>query len=169
LVFLDKTWAKTNMAPLRGWAPCGQRLDGHHPHGHRRTMTFPVALRANRIDAPCVFDGPINGKSFTAWVEHALVPTLSLGDLVVIDNRGGQRRQAICVAIRAAGAHLLFLPPYSPDLSPIEPLFAKLKHFLREAAGRTVETVMGRIAANLERFTPQGCANDLVNSGYASV
>jgi transposase len=132
-------------------------------------MTFLAALRADRIDAPCVFDGPINGESFTAWVQHALVPTLSPGDVVVMDNLGSHKGQAVRTAIRTAGAHLLFLPPYSPDLNPIEQLFAKLKHFLREAAGRTVETVMDHIATILERFTPQECANYLVNSGYASI
>lgn len=169
MVFLDETWVKTNMAPLHGWAPCGQRLAGRHPLGHWRTMTFLAALRADRIDAPCVFDGPINGASFAAWVQHALVPTLSPGDVVLMDNLGSHKGQTVRAAIRAAGPHLLFLPPYSPGLNPIEQVFAKLKHFLREAAGRTVETVMDHIAAILERFTPQECANHLVNPAYAPI
>jgi transposase len=115
LVFLDETWVKTNMAPLRGWAPLGERLAGRHPHGHWRTLTFLAALRADRIDAPCLFGGPINGESFTAGVDHALIPTLSPGDVVVMDNLGSHKGQAVRAAIRAAGAHLLFLPPYSPD------------------------------------------------------
>jgi transposase len=159
---------KTNMAPLRGWGPRGQRLAGRHPHGHWRTMTFLAALRADRIDAPCVFDGPINGESFTAWITHALVPTLRPGDVVVMDNLGSHKGRAVRAAIRSAGAHLLFLPPSSPDLNPIEQVFAKLKHFLREAAGRTVEAVMDGIDAILNRFTPRECANYLKNSGYAS-
>ena len=168
LVFLDETWVKTNMAPLRGWAPCGERLAGHHPHGHWRTLTFLAALRADRIDAPCLFNGPINGESFTAWVRQALVPTLSPGDIVVLDNLGSHKGKAVRSAIRNAGAHLLFLPPYSPDLNPIEQVFAKLKHFLREAAERTIDTVTAALAAILDRFTPQECANYLTNAGYAS-
>ena len=169
LVFIDETWVKTNMAPLRGWAPRGERLAGHHPHGHWRTLTFLAALRADRIDAPCLFNGPINGESFTAWVEQALVPTLSPGDLVVMDNLGSHKGRAVRAAIRRAGAHLLFLPPYSPDLNPIEQVFAKLKHFLRDSAERTIETVTAALATILDRFTPQECANYVTNAGYASI
>jgi transposase len=167
-VFIDETWVKTNMAPLRGWAPRGARLAGRHPHGHWRTLTFLAALRCDRIDAPCLFDGPINGESFTAWVEAALVPTLRPGDVVVMDNLGSHKGRAVRAAIRAAGAHLFFLPPYSPDLNPIEQVFAKLKHFLREAASRSIDTVTASIADILDRFTPQECANYLTNAGYAS-
>ena len=167
-MFLDETWVKTNMAPLRGWGPRGHRLPGRHPHGHWRTLTFLAALRSDRIDAPCVFNGPINGESFTAWVEQALVPTLAPGDVVVLDNLGSHKGKPVREAIRKAGAHLIFLPPYSPDLNPIEQVFAKLKHLLREAAERSHETVMTRIATILDRFTPQECANYLKNSGYAS-
>lgn len=156
------------MAPLRGWAPLGERLAGRHPHGHGRTLTVLAALRADRIDAPCLFDGPINGESFTAWVEHALVPTLSPGDVVVMDNLGSHKGQAVRAAIRAAGAHLLFLPPYSPDLNPIEQVFAKLKHLLREAASRTHEALTSTIATILDLFSPNECANYLTNAGYAS-
>jgi putative transposase len=156
------------MAPLRGWSPRGERLPGRHPHGHWRTLTFLAALRADRIDAPCLFNGPINGESFTAWVEQALVPTLSPGDVVVLDNLGPHKGRAVRAAIRVAGAHLLFLPPYSPDLNPIEQVFAKLKHFLREAAGRTIDTVTEALANILDRFTAAECANYLANAGYAS-
>ena len=159
---------KTNMAPLRGWAPRGDRLQGRHPHGHWRTLTFLAALRADRIDAPCRFSGPINGESFTAWVEQALVPTLAPGDVVVMDNLGSHKGRAVRAAIRRAGAHLLFLLPCSPDLNPIEQVFAKLKHVLREAAKRTIDTVTTAPAAILDRFTPQECANHLTNAGYAS-
>ena len=115
------------MAPVRGWGPRGRRLVGKAPHGHWRTLTFAGALRVDRIDAPCVFDGPINGESFLAYVEQVLVPTLKAGDIVVIDNLGSHKAKAVRRAIRAAGAKLLFLPPYSPDLNPIEMVFTKLK------------------------------------------
>jgi transposase len=125
LVFIDETWAKTNMAPLRGWAPVGQRLHAKVPYGHWRT-TFLAALRYDRIDAPCVLDQPVNGQRFTEYVEQFLVPTLSHGDVVIMDNLSSHKRPAIRKAIRSAGAKLLFLPPYSPDLNPIEQVFAKL-------------------------------------------
>jgi hypothetical protein len=115
LVFIDKTWAKTNMEPLRGWAPKGQRLRAKVPFGHWKTMTFLAALRHDRIVAPWVFDGPINGESFQLYVEQVLVPTLGRGDIVVLDNLGSHKSQAVRKAIRAVGAHLLFLPPYSPE------------------------------------------------------
>jgi transposase len=168
-VFIDETWVKTNMTPLRGWGPKGARLPGRAPHGHWRTMTFVGALRANRIDAPCVFDGPINGELFQAYVERVLVPTLRPGDVVVMDNLGSHKSVAVRRAIRAAGAHLLFLPPYSPDLNPIEQVFAKLKHLMRTASERTVEAVWKRLGALIECFSPQECANYLRNAGYASI
>ena len=128
------------MAPLRGWAPKGKRLIGRAPHGHWRTMTFIAALRVDRIDAPCVLDGPVNAKAFQTYVEHFLVPTLTPSDVVVMDNLASHKNATVRKAIRNAGAHLLFLPPYSPDLNPIEQVFAKLKHLLRDAAERTTET-----------------------------
>ena len=157
------------MGPLRGWAPRGQRLDGRAPFGHWTTMTFLSALRCDRIDAPWVIDGPINGAAFLRYVETQLVPTLARGDIVVMDNLGSHKGKAVRRAIRAAGAHLLFLPPYSPDLNPIEQMFAKLKHLMRKAAERTVEATWRRIGDLLSSFTPNECANYLVNSGYASV
>ncbi len=168
LVFIDETWAKTNMAPLRGWAPRGERLIGRAPHGHWRTMTFIAALRHDRIDAPFVLDGPVNGEAFRAYVAHVLVPTLRPGDVVVMDNLGSHKGQAVRQAIRNAKAHLLFLPPYSPDLNPIEQVFSKLKHMLRNAAERTMEATWRRIGTLLDRFSPQECANYLANTGYAS-
>ena len=134
LVFIDETWIKTNMAPLRGWGPRGQRLPARVPYGHWKTLTFIAALRVDRVDAPWVIDGPINGELFTLYVEKVLVPTLAPGDVVVLDNLGSHKGQAARRAIRAAGAHLLFLPPYSPDLNPIEQLFARLKALLRRTA-----------------------------------
>ena len=120
LIFVDETWAKTNMAPLRGWAPVGQRLHAKLPYGHWKTMTFIAALRRDRIDAPFVFDQPINGASFTQWVEEQLCPTLGPGDIVIFDNLSSHKKPAVRAAIRARGARLLFLPPYSPDLNPIK-------------------------------------------------
>ena len=168
LVFIDETWAKTNMAPLRGWSPKGQRLRAKVPFGHWKTMTFLAALRHDRIDAPWVLDGPINGDSFKVYVEQVLVPTLAPGDIVVMDNLGSHKSQAVRRALRGAGAHLLFLPPYSPDLNPIEQLFAKLKHLLRKAAERTAEATWKRIGQLLDQVSATECANYLVNSGCAS-
>jgi len=156
------------MTPIRGWAPRGQKLIAHAPFGKWKTLTFLAALRHDRIDAPCVLDGPINGQSFTAYVEQFLVPTLSPGDVVIMDNLGSHKGAAVRKAIRAAGAKLIFLPPYSPDLNPIEQVFAKLKLLLRKAAERTVTATWQRIGDLLDDFPPQKCAAYLRNSGYAS-
>jgi transposase len=169
LVFIDETWAKTNMTRTHGRCARGQRLVAKAPHGHWRTLTFLAALRADRIDAPCVIDGPINGRSFLAYVEQILVPTLRPGDIVIIDNLGSHKGKAVRRALRAAGAKLLFLPAYSPDLNPIEQVFAKLKTLLRKAAERTVEATWKRIGQLLDHFTPAECANYLRNAGYASI
>lgn len=168
LVFLDETWAKTNMTPIRGWSPRGSKLIAKAPFGKWRTLTFLAALRSDRIDAPCVLNGPINGRSFTAYVEQFLVPTLSAGDIVIMDNLGSHKGAAVRKAIRSVGAKLLFLPPYSPDLNPIEQVFAKLKLLLRKAAERSVEATWQRIGSLLNAFPPNECANYLRNSGYAS-
>ena len=157
------------MIRSHGRAPRGQRLVDKVPQGRWRTTTFLAALRHDRIDAPCVFDGPINGERFLAYVEQALAPTLSKGDVVIMDNLGSHKGKAVRRAIRGAGAKLLFLPKYSPDLNPIEQVFAKLKVMLRKAAERTVEALWTRIAALLDAFSPQECANCLVNAGYASI
>jgi transposase len=168
LVFIDETWAKTNMTRLCGWAPRGRKLLAKAPQGHWRTLTFLAALRRDRIDAPCVIDGPINGESFLSYVEQILVKVLKPGDIVIIDNLGSHKGKAVRRAIRAAGAKLFFLPPYSPDLNPIEQVFAKLKTLLRKAAERTVEATWKRIGALLSAFAPQECANYFKNAGYAS-
>lgn len=131
-------------------------------------MTFIAALRCDRIDAPYVFDQPINAASFTAWVEQQLCPTLQTGDVVVLDNLSSHKKATVRNAIRARGAKLLFLPPYSPDLNPIEQVFAKLKHLLRKAAERTKEETWRRIGTLLECFSPNECNNYLVNAGYGS-
>ena len=169
LVFIDETWAKTNMTRTHGRSARGQRLVDRVPHGHWKTMTFLAALRCDRIDAPFVLDGPINGEWFLAYVQQLLIPTLSPGDVVIMDNLGSHKGKAVRRAIRRAGAHLIFLPPYSPDLNPIEQVFAKLKALLRKAAERSVEATWRRIGQLLDRFTPAECANYLVNSGYASI
>jgi transposase len=168
LVFIDETWAKTNMTRTHGRSPRGERLVAKAPHGRWRTLTFLAALRCDRIDAPCVIDGPINGESFLAYVQQVLVPALQPGDVVIIDNLGSHKGKAVRRAIRTAGAKLFFLPPYSPDLNPIEQVFAKLKTLLRKADPRTTEDTWRRIGSLLDHFTAQECANYLANAGYAS-
>jgi len=167
LVFIDETWTKTNMAPLRGWAPLGTRLNTKVPYGHWNTTTFLAALRHDRIDAPWLLEGPIDGQSFQIYVEQVLVPTLRPGDIVIMDNLGSHKGKAIRRSIRSAGAKLLYLPKYSPDLNPIEQVFAKLKHLLRKAAARTVEELCTAIAPFLGAFAPNECANYFQNAGYA--
>ena len=156
------------MTRLHGWAPRGHKLLAKVPQGRWHTLTFLAALRHDRIEAPCVIDGPINGESFLAYVEQVLVPTLKHGDIVIMDNLGSHKGKAVRRAIRAAGARLFFLPPYSPDLNPIEEVFAKLKTLLRKAAERTVEATWQRIGTLLNAFPPQECASYLRNAGYAS-
>jgi transposase len=167
LVFIDETWTKTNMAPLRGWAPRGRRLVAKVPHGRWNTTTLLAALRRDRIDAPWLLEGPIDGESFRTYVERVLLPTLRPGDIVVMDNLGSHKGKAVRVLIRSTGAKLFFLPKYSPDLNPIEQVFAKLKHLLRKAAARTAEAICAAIGELLGTFTPQECANYFRNSGYA--
>lgn len=157
------------MAPLRGWGAKGKRLVAHVPHGHWKTLTFLAALRSGAITAPCVFDGPINGESFLLYVQQILVPTLKPGDIVIMDNLGSHKGQAIKTAIRSVGARPLFLPPYSPDLNPIEQAFSKLKHHLRKAKERTVEATWQRIGAILQTFSPAECRNFFLNAGYGSI
>lgn len=168
LVFIDETWAKTNMTALRGWSRRGQRLPGTAPLGKWRTMTFLAALRHDRLAAPWVLEGAINAMAFRTYVQQVLCPTLRKGDIVIMDNLSSHKDEEARKAIRKAGAHLLFLPPYSPDLNPIEQVFAKLKHFLRNAAERSREGLFTRIAVILTRFKPKECANYIANSGYAS-
>ena len=156
------------MAPLRGWGPKGKRLRAYAPYGHWRTLTFLGALRHDRLAAPCVFDGPINGTSFRAYVAQQLVPVLKPGDIVVMDNLGSHKSDAVRQAIRAAGARLLFLPPYSPDLNPIEQAFAKIKHWMRAAQKRSIEDTWRHIGDLVATIEARECANYFANSGYAS-
>lgn len=166
MVFLDETWTKTNMAPLRGRSRRGQRLVGAAPFGHWNTSTFLAGLRHDRIVAPLVLDGAINGRSFRAYVEQFLAPTLRVGDIVVADNLGSHKVAGVREAIEARGASLLFLPPYSPDLNPIEQVFAKLKASIRRAEPRTRERLWQTIGTTLDHFAPDECRNYLANSGY---
>jgi len=165
-VFLDETWTKTNMTPLRGRCRRGRRLIGAAPFGHWNTSTFLAGLRHDRIVAPLVLDGAINGRSFRAYVEQFLAPTLQPGDVVIADNLASHKVAGVRDAIEARGASLLFLPPYSPDLNPIEQVFAKLKTLLRKAEPRTRETLWQTIGTTLHRFAPDECARYLANSGY---
>ena len=157
------------MTPRYGRCESGKRLIAHVPFGHWKTTTFVAALRHDRLTAPCVFDGPINGEKFLAYVEQILVPTLSLGDVVVMDNLGSHKGAGVRKAIEAAGASLVFLPPYSPDLDPIEQVFAKLKHILRKMARRTVDPLWDAIGSVLPDFSPQECANYFRNVGFGSI
>jgi transposase len=157
---------KADMAPLRGWAPCGDRLPAKVPHGRWKTTTFLAALRHGRIVAPWMVEGPIDGEIFRTYVEKILVPTLREGDIVIMDNLGSHKSKAVRALIRSAGAKLFFLPKYSPDLNPIEQVFAKLKHLLRKAAARTAEAICAAIGQILGTFSKQECANYFKNSGY---
>jgi len=155
------------MAPLRGWGPLGQRLPAKVPHGRWTTMTFLAALRHDRVEAPWLLEGPINGESFRLYVDQVLIPTLQPGDIVIMDNLGSHRSIAVRRALRAAGAKLFFLPKYSPDLNPIEMLFSKLKHGLRKAARRTQDAIYGALASLLPTVQPSECANYFAKAGYA--
>ena len=156
------------MTRAHGWSPRGTPLRAKVPHGHWKTLTFLAGLRHDRIVAPCVIDGPINGLSFTAWVSQFLAPTLSRGDIVIADNLGSHKGKPVRAALRAVGAKLFFLPAYSPDLNPIEMVFAKLKTLLRKPDPRTTEGTWRRIGSLLDHFTAEECANYLANAGYAS-
>lgn len=166
LVFIDETWATTNMTRRYGRAPRGQRLVAPVPHGHWKTSTFVAGLRTSGLTAPLVVDGAMNGDIFRAYVEQVLAPTLAPGDVVVVDNLGSHKVAGVREAIEARGANLVYLPPYSPDLNPIEQAFAKLKALLRKIAARTVAALWDALGDILKRFTPQECANYLANAGY---
>ena len=168
LVFIDETAASTKMVRLNGRCPRGIRLIGHAPHGHWKTITFVAGLRNDGMVAPFVFDGPMNGPTFVTYIQQCLAPTLARRDTVIMDNLAAHKVAGVRQAIEAAGAHLRYLPQYSPDFNPIEQLFAKLKAALRKAAERSVESLWNRIAILLDIFPPDECANYFRNSGYAS-
>ena len=165
-VFLDETGVTTKMTRLYGRAPRGERLVDAVPHGHWRTTTFIAGLRQSGIIAPMVLDGPMTGAAFRAYVEQALTPALQPGDVVVMDNLAAHKMAGIEEAIAAAGANLLYLPPYSPDLNPIEPFFAKLKALLRKAAARTKEALWQTAGQLLDLVPPIECRSYLANAGY---
>ena len=166
MVFIDETGASTKMARLHGRAPRGQRLRASIPHGHWKTTTFVGALRLAGMTAPMVLDGPMNGAWFLSYVEQVLVPTLTPGDVVILDNLPAHKGAAARQAIEAAGAQLLFLPPYSPDFNPIENAFSKLKALLRKAAARTIDELWAVIGQSLDAFTPTECTNYFTAAGY---
>ena len=156
------------MTPRYGRCERGKRLLAYTPFGHWKTTTFVAALRHDRITAPCVFDGSINGETFLAYVEQALAPTLSPGDIVIMDNLGSHKVAGVREAIEATGATQRFLPAYSPDLDPIEQVFAKLKNTLRKMAHRTVDALWEGIGSALDDFNPNECLNYFRNAGYGS-
>ncbi len=166
LVFIDETWASTKMARTCGRAPKGERLRAAIPHAHWKTTTFVAGLRSTGMMATLVLDGPINGIAFQAYVEQVLVPELNRGDVVVMDNLSSHKGTTVRTAIEAAGASLLYLPPYSPDFNPIENAFAKLKARLRHAVERTVGGLWNAIAIGATAFSPQECANYFAAAGY---
>jgi transposase len=166
LVFLDETWAATNMARRYGRAPVGERLVCAVPHGHWKLTTFLAALRVGGLSCPLVIDGAVNGDLFVAYVEQQLVPSLRPGDVVVMDNLSCHKRARVREAIEEVGATLLYLPPYSPDLNPIELAFGKLKALLRKAGERTVEGLWAFLGQALDRFGPDECRNYFRHCGY---
>ncbi|GAN78492.1 transposase [Acidisphaera rubrifaciens HS-AP3] len=166
LVFIDETWASTKMTRTHGRAARGERLRASVPHGHWKTTTFVAGLRSSGIVAPMVLDGPINGVAFQAYVDQVLVPELQPGDIVIMDNLGSHKGAGIRPSIEAAGASLLYLPPYSPDFNPIENAFAKLKAALRKAAERTVHGLWAAIGRIIDTFTPNECTNFFAAAGY---
>ena len=168
LIFIDETWAKTNMTRTHGRCARGKRLVAKVPHGHHKTLTFIAGLRCDGLIAPCVFDGPIDGESFLAWVVQFLVKQLRPGDIVVMDNLSSHKNKAVRQATRSVRAKLFYLPPHSPDLNPIEQAFSKLKTLLRKANARSREQVERAIAALLRQIEPEECLNYFREAGYAS-
>jgi transposase len=166
LVFLDESGVSTNMARRYGWGPKGQRLVDAVPHGHWKTTTVVAGLKASGVIAPFVLDGPMTGEAFRAYVEQVLAPELVPGEVVVMDNLAVHKVQGVTEAIRAVGASVLYLPPYSPDLNPIEQFFAKLKALLRKTAARTKEALWEAVGQHLDEFTPEECQNYLAHCGY---
>lgn len=166
LVFIDETATSTNMVRLRGRCARGMRLVGYAPHGHWKTITFVAGLRHDRMVAPFVLDGPMNGPTFVEYVKQCLVPTLRRRDIVIMDNLPSHKVPGVREAIESVGATLSYLPPYSPDLNPIEPSFSKVKAHLRKAAERTIDGLCRRIGEIASSFNPQECANFFAHAGY---
>lgn len=168
LVFIDESGFRTNLVRLYGRARRGQRLVSHTPWGHWKTTTFVAALRHNQLTAPMVVDGPMNGRVFREYVRQVLVPTLKPGDIVVMDNLSSHKAAGVKEAIEAAGATLVYLPPYSPDFNPIEMVYSKLKWLVRSAGQTTIEDLWRLLGQALDRFSASECANYLRHCGYAA-
>jgi transposase len=168
LVFIDETGTSTNMARRRGRCRRGERLVGRVPHGHWKITTFVAGLRCDAVTAPFVIDRPMNGAIFRTYLERCLIPTLAPGDIVIMDNLPAHKVAGVRETIEAAGARLVYLPPYSPDFNPIEQFFAKLKALLRKAAERSIDALWDRIGLLLDAFSPEECRNYLRHAGYAS-
>lgn len=166
LVFIDESGARTNLTRQYGRCRRGARLVAYAPHGHWKTTTFVAALRSDGLTAPMVLDGAMNGKAFLAYVQQVLVPTLQPGDLVVLDNLSSHKQTGVREAIESAEAKLVYLPPYSPDLNPIELVFSKLKWLLRSAAERTVDALWSRLGDLMDHFPAQQCCNYIRHCGY---
>ena len=166
LVFLDETWATTNMTRRCGRSPRGQRCVASVPHGHWKTTTFVAALRNSTLTAPMVSDGPMRGALFLAYVQKFLCPTLQPGDIVIADNLSSHKVAGVKEAIEAVGATIRYLPPYSPDLNPIEKLFSKLKAMLRKAAARTVDALWEQLGRLVDLVSPNECLNYFQSAGY---
>jgi transposase len=168
LVFIDETWATTNMTRRYGRAPKGKRCIGSAPHGHWKTTTFVGALRRRRLTAPMVTDEPMDGEMFLAYVRKFLCPTLRPGDIVILDNLSSHKVAGVVEAITATGATVLYLPPYSPDLNPIEKFFSKLKALLRKAAKRSIDELWKEIGRLLDGVTQNECENYITSCGYVN-
>jgi transposase len=166
LIFIDESGLNTKMARLRGRAPKGARCRAAIPHGHWKTTTFVAGLRLTGVDAAMLLDGPMDGVAFQAYVDEVLVPALTPGDVVVMDNLPAHKIAGVRAAIEAAGARLLYLPPYSPDFNPIEMAFSKLKALLRKAAERTVDGLWDAVSDAIGAFTTADCANFFAAAGY---
>ena len=166
LAFIDETSLKTNMAKTTGWSLCGARLVDHAPFGHWKTQTFLAALRHDRLDAPWVIDGPINREIFDRYIETQLAPTLHKGDVVILDNLATHRSPRATAILKDIGAWFLFLPPYSPDLNPIEMAFAKLKALIRKAAARTYDQLWKAVGQVCDLFKEEECYNFFKAAGY---
>ena len=168
LVFIDETAVTTKMVRHHGRAPCGERLIASVPHGHWKTLTLVAALRIDALTAPFAIDGAMDGPSFLAYVEQVLVPTLRKGDTVFMDNLRTHKIDGVKEAVEAVGAKVRYLPPYSPDLNPIEQAFAKLKAALRQGAARTVKALLKLIGKLIKTFAPEQCANYFRHAGYTA-
>ena len=169
LVFVDETWATTAMARRYGWGPTHERVVGRVPHGHWKVTTFVAALRADGLTAPMAVDGAITGELFRAYVEQILVPALRPGDVVVMDNLQCHKVAGVAEAVRRAKARVVYLPPYSPDLNPIEQAFAKLKAELRRREERTVDGLWAALGESLDWFSPAECRSYFRHAGYKTL